>query len=402
MLGRKNSVSMSRLSVQIPKDAFGNWTLFIKECENALVVWRAIGGKDARKKEWSKLYEAILAHRSVPVEIPTSEYNDGIQLSMIDPDDPKRKTPLSSLVSDEPAGELTVVYDCHGLINKFNKNGDEVPYRDKEAYLVHFAQLLHDLGHDDLTRFGFESDVAYEYNEQGEKMAVKPTKKPVKQEKAAEETDEAEGYDEYTFGEIYNLFAYPTSITPEQRAAGEVNLLMFLQGLSKDDRDSYIGRLHNFVDQTNEYLKTVTTAARDLDGMEKQSQDDRIALVEMMRRNKFTEAEIEAVLARMSDADEEQQAAPKQDAEDEPLLVQTQRKPEELVLVNAEKYYNVLIGNANINQDDIPEKLKTLADVQAQVPFSTIADLLKDANLRYVSGPDKGKPVKFTAPKSRK
>jgi len=384
MLGKtKNDIT---IKIFIPEEA--SHGELVLACEKA-VTYMFINSKKPFK-DYREKYDMLVAHEPVDVTVNRTVWKENlIAFKVIDKDG--SESFLVDATSDDIGGKIGA---CTGSMDKKFHIGRGKPVdsiKVQKPCVQFLKKLLEDTGYtEELVRFGLLS------------TSTNNDAPELETEQRPEESGEIEDF-KTVVGEVIKKIVIPMEVSNEDRKLGWLPLPEYLYYLDVDDRDKYIGQLHSLVNTLSDYLKIVTDLSKQLEGQEDPYETSVRNIQELFQCNREqAEKILQAADAMETNGDEEQQAAPKQDAEDEPLLVQTQRKPEELVLVNAEKYYNVLIGNANINQDDIPEKLKTLADVQAQVPFSTISDLLRDANVRYVSGPDKGKPVKFAAPKARK
>lgn len=410
MIRRNNnssSNSLSPITVQIPSSAYENWPLFIEECEKVLQIQRSIGGKVSCKKEWEGLYEAIIAGESVTVEIPTNDFNEGIELVMVEFDSRNRRLhqPLASFTKDDPKGTLTVVYKCRGLLNRFNKNGDEIPYKDKNQYLKSFATLLTDMGYEDLTDFGFAAGAT--------SCQAESQDPPVhKQETASTEAD-AKGAIA-AFDDILQEIVVPLKVEipanvpknlsfEERMERGLVSLPEYLGYLGKEGRNEYIGNLHRLISKLEDYLGKVTNMSEDLDGTP-DSQASQEEMIATMMKCGYTEEQIKAVLEQIGQPlkeDKPDQEPKKDEDEDDIFLPKPKADPEDTVLRPAQKYVDLLTERDDVSNKDIPKKLSGWARDGLSVTRLQVNAALKGANTRYISGGQQGKPVQFLASKPK-
>ncbi len=387
----KNGYATTRLRVQIPLNADENWPLFIAECEKALQLQHAVGNKASRQNEWQGYYKAIISGESVTVDVLTSDFNEGIKLSVIEVDGRNRRVfrPLADFNEEDPIGTLTVVYNCHDLVNRFRKNGDEIPYKDKNQYLKNFATLLKDLGYKDLTVFGFTAETS--------SCQVDEIQTPT-----AEESEPTGAKTEKTFGEIVddvlNSVIVPNEVSQADRKGGAISLPEWLGQLSLDERDQYAGQLHRLVNGLTDYMQLVTKMVDQLSRQKEPTEEERLQGV--MDLFKCTAEEAKDILAKYQQEDD-----PDKDTEaddDEPILPQPKPvDPENQKTQPAEKYLKVLMDRDDIDDADIPNKIQEWAADGIAVPRTKVNEVLKAANVRYSKGGMKGQLVQFPKPRKQ-
>ncbi len=380
-----------------------SWSDFI-QCAEEVVSYMFLQ-LSGETDSFAKNYQKLLARKTVTVTMNAQQWADAQIVFIVS--EGKNFRYLTDCMEETIEGDLGVRKGGN-MVSK----GRPVSTEDvEEPCLMLFKKLLIDLGYKPVD-FGFDDDELSEW----EQVVTPPRKKTKAQAPEQEAPTEVQTEAEMggmTLDDMLEAIVVPLKVkipenakglsVEERLEQGLVSLLEYLGYLGKEGRNEYIGNLTRFSNSINDYVKRVINMSSDLDGGQdgNTSQEEMIAT---MMKCGYTEEQIKAVLEQIGQPlkeDKPDQEPKKDEEEDDIFLPKPKADPEDTVLRPAQKYVDLLTERDDVSNKDIPKKLSAWARDGLSVTRLQVNAALKEANTRYISGGQQGKPVQFLASKPK-
>ena len=374
----------TNVDLYLGDDPNKNWKEFI-QCNEEVVSYMYLNDR-CGLEGFEKNYEKLTKGKTVTVSINAERWVDAQIVFIVS--EGKNFRYLTDCKEEAIEGDLGVRKG-----GNMASKGRPVSTEDvEEPCLALFKKLLFDLGYEP-TCFAFDDNEMSEEQQSGA---------PEQQETPTTESEPTGTKTEKTFGEIVddvlNSVIVPNEVSQADRKGGAISLPEWLGQLSLDERDQYAGQLHRLVNGLTDYMQLVTKMINQLSQQKEPTEEERLQGV--MDLFKCTAEEAKDILAKYQQEDELDKDTEADD--DEPILPQPKPvDPEDQKTQPAEKYLKVLTDRDDVNDDDIPDKIREWAADDIAVTRTKVNEVLKAANVRYSEGGMKGQLVQFPKPKPK-